>query len=1442
MNTNINQGFVPFIFLIIMIFFASPEANGQEFSVSISFEPDSPCSGDVVNFSCEVVGGTGPFVYLWNFDDPSSPTNSAIVSSPTHIYNPMGCDFETYSVNILVTDTTNGQNIQTSANKQVFVKRRPNPQLFETLNFPQFSNCYNSPPPTPTNPEFTISINNTTGNTSCIVADSYSIDWDDGSQPLTGLSASNFPIEYTYTSLGAFNLKLSCTGTNGCVGETVYVVKNESNPAIGISTSGNTEGCAPITFDFSLDMEKVLLNSEYTIYIWNFGDDETEIWDQETAINSNGIIEHTYTKSCCPSPYFTVTVTAENSCSSTDASVNGVIVWANAEVLIDTTVGGCVGEPVWFSNFSTNGWGPGCENTSFYEWDFGNGNTFSGFYPPPQSYNSPGVYNVLLSGTSFCGEISFNWPILIDEPPTANGQASSLLGCVGDSLVVNFTNQSSGDNLEYLWTVEPDSGFVFINNSDSSSISPTIYFTNYGIFDVTLKTSNNCNEDFKLFTIHANDAPTVEFIQDVITTCDSPYVYQATPSTLDYDDHGDEISSYSWYFPGAIPNNSTEAYPQNIVYNASGIYEISLIIENDCGTDTSYQQIEIVSQVVPILSADTAVCMNSQSFLLNANPNIGVWSGEVVDADGWVFPSNTGSYYLTYSGECLVPDSILVTVNPVPEVQVLTADTGLCINAQPILLSSTPEGGHWQGAGITNPEIGLFDPQTSGSGQFQIHYYYTDSFPGCTCTNSDFLNIIIDSKPLPDFLPEDTIFCTEIEYTFTNNTIGGNQNEIHWLFSDGFSSFNPDEVSHTFMDSGNQTISISATTLFGCFNNEVRQIRVIEKPQDPVFVLEYSPINLCSPVDVSLTFNPAVYDEYVTFHWDFGNGTNLYSNHSFTDTTITYTQGMSDSTYYIALDVINQCGILNFIDSITVYSPPIAIIGQDFNWNCSPVPINYINKSLGLCDSIYWDFGDGTDTTLYNPEMDQILSHSFYTDEHDTIYTTSVVVYNPCGTDTCIKSIEVFPNTLTAFFNTDTTFGCSPLTVNFTNYSSPHTLNYTWAVISNDDTLKYLTKDFKFTFVNETNQTDTALVQLWIDDNCSRDSAYAQVVIYPQPNLNFQMSTNEICAGEMVWFENLSNVADMYWEFGDGTISFPTEDIIEYAYESSGEFLVSLIGRSVDFGCWDTVQKLINVKPTPNAFIFADETVGCVPFTISLNADSSFNQLWDFGDLTQLSTSPLHTYLQPGLYTIALVSEFQNLCVDTAYLEVRALPKPNSDFVIISLGGYPETVELTNKTENYLSCEWILPNGDIKSDCQSIQYDLENIGTYDFTLVTLNEYDCSDSLTKSYEVTFKGLFIPNAFSPNNLDDDIGVFKAVGIGLKSYTVQIFDTYGNLLWSTNSIIDTKPSEGWDGTFKGVPLQQDVYIWKAEAIFFDNTIWQGMEDENGKFYKYGTVTLIR
>jgi hypothetical protein len=54
--------------------------------------------------------------------------------------------------------------------------------------------------------------------------------------------------------------------------------------------------------------------------------------------------------------------------------------------------------------------------------------------------------------------------------------------------------------------------------------------------------------------------------------------------------------------------------------------------------------------------------------------------------------------------------------------------------------------------------------------------------------------------------------------------------------------------------------------------------------------------------------------------------------------------------------------------------------------------------------------------------------------------------------------------------------------------------------------------------------------------------------------------------------------------------------------------------------------------------------------------------------------------------------------------------------------------------------------------------------------------------------------------------------------------------------------KPEEGWDGTLNGQLMPMGVDMWKASAIFIDDTIWQGSDIGKGDFKTFGTVTLLR
>ena len=73
------------------------------------------------------------------------------------------------------------------------------------------------------------------------------------------------------------------------------------------------------------------------------------------------------------------------------------------------------------------------------------------------------------------------------------------------------------------------------------------------------------------------------------------------------------------------------------------------------------------------------------------------------------------------------------------------------------------------------------------------------------------------------------------------------------------------------------------------------------------------------------------------------------------------------------------------------------------------------------------------------------------------------------------------------------------------------------------------------------------------------------------------------------------------------------------------------------------------------------------------------------------------------------------------------------------------------------------------------------------------------------------LHIPNTFTPNGdgLNDTFGAITATGWGLSSYSMLIFNKYGQLLYETDDI-----DSPWDGTYEDKVVKSDSYVYKIFA----------------------------
>jgi PKD repeat protein len=366
---------------------------------------------------------------------------------------------------------------------------------------------------------------------------------------------------------------------------------------------------------------------------------------------------------------------------------------------------------------------------------------------------------------------------------------------------------------------------------------------------------------------------------------------------------------------------------------------------------------------------------------------------------------------------------------------------------------------------------------------------------------------------------------------------------------------------------------------------------------------------------------------------------------------------------------------------------------------------------------------------------------------------------------------------------------------------------------------------------------------------CS-DTAYLQVTVYPKPTADFVLSQDSSCVYPVtVQLTNQSVGASGYdWNFGvQGTSTLVNPSV---TFNQPGVYPITLIAQS-GFGCKDTVVKTFQVFDPPVAVpLIADPDV-CenewVQFThASVNGVYFY---WDFGDGDSSNVeNPVHIYTNSGVYTVQLTVVGLGGCTATASIStpINVFDSPDAAF---TYAADPDTMNygtiiFTNQSTGASTYHWDFGDGDT-SNVQDPIHQYQLYGDYDVTLIAYNDFGCPDTAIESLFVDyFAGLEVPNAFIPSSTLDGVNVFWPQGRGLKTYKLEIFDTWGNKIWESDKLERGIPSEYWDGrSMYGVDMPGDVYVWKVEATFLNGERWEGQTRKSDRQPRYtGTITLIR
>lgn len=314
----------------------------------------------------------------------------------------------------------------------------------------------------------------------------------------------------------------------------------------------------------------------------------------------------------------------------------------------------------------------------------------------------------------------------------------------------------------------------------------------------------------------------------------------------------------------------------------------------------------------------------------------------------------------------------------------------------------------------------------------------------------------------------------------------------------------------------------------------------------------------------------------------------------------------------------------------------------------------------------------------------------------------------------------------------------------------------------------------------------TTTYTVFVSDSVSGCFGDTSVTITISPPPVALATSSTICAGQNASL-SASGGAGYFWSNGN-----TTSVVVVSPTTATNYSVIVSVGA-----CSDTAYCSVGVNPSPLVALGNNQTICDGQITALDAGNSGASYLWSTGETTQIINAT-------GAGTYWVIVGLNN-CLAKDTVSTFIAPKVHlydSSLCTIS----PIILDPGAGASNYL---W--SNG---STTQTISVDVA--GTY-WVVAIFGSCMSGDSSHITGDGTGGGLFIPNAFTPNedNLNE---VFLAIGTGIQSFDMNVFDRWGNLIFTSDNV-----NKGWNGKIEGGHYagkkngsdvaQEDVYVWSID-----------------------------
>jgi gliding motility-associated-like protein len=1347
--------------------------------------PETGCAALNVSFQNTSQVGAGIIVngFSWVFGDGGIATGA----SPNHWFVTPG----SFYVSLELQTNMPSCNITQVYNDDILVTQGP------VVNFTTTPN-----PASACNPPLNVSFTNNSSSTTALT-----YEWDFGNGNTSTLQS---PPAQTYTQNGTYTIVLTATDENGCL--------NTYQSAVNIG-SPTTDFLVPDTvcFEDSIQMDNL---SSAGFYQWVFAAGNspviTSLAEPWVHFNTPGMQNISLT-------------TSSGACSSN--LVQQIFVEDPSAQFTSTPDIGCV-EPVDFQFTPLN------QGYAEYHWLFSDGGTSTAANPTyTYAYHDTTVYSwygldTLLTQLIVVSSAGCRDTVVLPDTlwlPNAVFFPNISQGCA--PLTVTFADSSTSNEDIVSWEWHLGDGSV-INSNNGNPVSVT--YTQPGHYDsyLIIVNSAGCTDTSYNVTTIVGTALNPSFTLDVTEVCPGdPVQFTNQTSLSDSVDYWHYYSETNRQFHCFDDPNPTWSYNDE-----TGPMSVTLIVGfNGCFSSTTLSNlIQVNGPVAEIFFNCECETPFEVAFEDRSHDATGItWDfgdgNTSTDSNPVHVYAATGDYTVILTAVNSItgcPTSYDTAVVHIRDIQAgFSSDSVLCREAEsPFNASASIDvynacwnGYTWRFDDPTMRPITTTSPTYpivfNNSGAVEVSLIVTD-INGCRDTaKSDVQVYGIDAN----YSVSDLHICSPTEVNFTDlSTSDTTITDWAWTFGDFTNSSlqNPDHEYNAFIDT--LMITFIAQNAVGCVDTADTTFITMYQPLSYLNSTPFTP-NIC--VGATVNFSATNYTaggSSLSFDWDFQDGgSSALQNPSH--------QFLSAGTYVVSMDyteVASGCtGSATRTVNVQAYPEAgFTSSGDSLSVFCSPSNVTFTDTTFtpGF-HSVQWNFGNGNTSTI-NP------AGTLYT---SGVYTVTMIVNTNFGcADTTSRTYTVINPEGSFTIDIDTI--CRGEEITFTLLDTSEVYDFVWDFGDGNSVSNVNPVSHTYTFVPPSGQTVGKLIVSGLQGGCPDE---ASVPIYIHEVVADFVRNNgldtALCFQPFPINNTSLNSNVFYWDFGFGTQSSQEEPGI-INFPAPGTYNVLLGVSNTLLGCNDTTVKTVVLHPIPQISVLGDTICEGDPGQIQvINPEPTSLYTWNsvvpVADVnaTVTTSSPILT----AYYESVVLDTNGCTNADTAIIHVIN-PLVLSDWDTTIVIGDSICMPIDAEAGLYIF-DWTPTDGLDCDTCASPCLQPLELVSYSVTVTDiLGCFTATANYTIDiYPETF--LAMPTTFTPNG-DGHNDVISVEGWGIKELIeFRIFNRWGEEIFFTNI-----EEQGWDGRFKGVLQNNDVYAYKIAA-----TTWR---DEQKTLEGY--INLLR